>query len=27
LVLACQLQVSQVEEPYLRATHGPEYLS
>ena len=27
LVLACQLQVRKVEEPYLRATHGSEYLS
>jgi protein-S-isoprenylcysteine O-methyltransferase Ste14 len=27
LVVACQLQVRKVEEPYLRATHGPEYLS
>jgi protein-S-isoprenylcysteine O-methyltransferase Ste14 len=27
LVLACQLQVRKVEESYLRATHGPEYLS
>jgi protein-S-isoprenylcysteine O-methyltransferase Ste14 len=26
LVLACQLQVRKVEEPYLRATHGTEYI-
>jgi protein-S-isoprenylcysteine O-methyltransferase Ste14 len=26
LVAACQLQVRRVEEPYLRATHGPQYL-
>lgn len=26
LVMACQLQVRRVEEPYLRATHGAAYL-